>query len=242
MKKALLIPVVMAVLIPTGCSESSGPDSIARVRFFNAATAMTGSGGFTTNGQFSSALAFGQSACAAIEAGSASFAFGAATSGGTGLSGNAVATLNNQALTDGSTYTMVATGAGTSPSLFLLQDNFLGTLGASQAAVRFVNLAPGTGATANTYTVLTGTIGTGVTTLFATDIAVGAPTTFGTVSSGSNSFSILAPGHEIVISGGTAGTLDLSPGTINTIAIVPNTSSGTGYRLVNLPRCLPDAL
>jgi hypothetical protein len=68
----------------------------------------------------------------------------------------------------------------------------------------------------------------------ATSIAVGSPTTFSTVTSGSNAFTSLT-GHNIVISG-SAATLNLQAGTVNTIAIVPSTTSG-GFELINIPRC-----
>jgi len=236
MKKVLVLPVFVGVLCAAACGGDSDPTSpgpTARVRFFNATTGMTGSGGFTTNGQFAtgSALAFGQSTqtCATVSAGSTSFGFGATTSGGTGLSGNALATLNSRSITAGGNYTVVATGSATSPTLFLLDNTISGSLGTNQAAVRFVNLAPGT---ANPFTVFTGVLGAGGT-MIATDIAVGSPTTFNTVTSGSNAFTILN-GHDIVISG-SAATLNLSGGSVNTLAIVPNTSDG--FQLINLPRC-----
>ncbi len=70
-------------------------------------------------------------------------------------------------------------------------------------------------------------------TLTVTNFAVGAPTTFNTVASGANAFTILN-GHDIVVSG-SAATLTLQGGTVNTLAIVPNTSGG--FQLINLPRC-----
>jgi hypothetical protein len=41
-------------------------------------------------------------------------------------------------------------------------------------------------------------------------------------------------GHDIVIAG-AAATLNLQTGTVNTIAIVPNSSGG--LQRINLPRC-----
>lgn len=237
MKKVLVMPVLAAVLFAAACDENpttAGPT--ASVRFFNATTGMTGNGGFTTNGQFAtgSALAFGQltQTCSKVGAGSTSFGFGAANTGGTGLSGSALATLNGQSVTDGGNLTMVAAGSATSPTLFLFDNNFSGSLTTNETAVRFVNLAPGADATANTFTVLKGVLGQGHTVL-APSIAVGAPTTFSTVTSGSNVYTILKA-HEVVISGGAA-TLNLEAGTANTVAIVPNTSGG--FQLINIPRC-----
>jgi hypothetical protein len=237
MRKVSSMVVLAAVLSAAACSDDpTSPDTKASVRFFNATTGMSGSGGFTANGQFASgsALAFGQSTqpCSKIDAGTTSFSFGAANIGGTGLSGTALATLNNQNVTANGNYAVVATGSAASPMLFTLDNTFSGTLGANQAAVRFVNLAPGSGSTPNAFVVFIGVIGAGGT-LTATDIAVGAPTIFNAVTSGSNAFTILN-GHDIVISG-SAATLNLQAGTVNTIAIVPDTSGG--FQLINLPRC-----
>lgn len=236
MKKFVILPVVAAGLSAAACGSDSDPTppaQTASVRFFNATTGMTGSGGFTTNGQFAtgSALALGQAtqACLTVNAGSTSFGFGAANAGGTGLSGNAVATLNNQSIAVGGNHIVVAAGSATTPTLFLLDNSVSGSIGTNQAAVRFVNLAPGS---ANPFTVFKGVLGAGGT-LLATDIAVGSPTTFNTVTSGSNAFTILN-GHDIVISG-NAATLNLQGGTVNTVAIAPTTSGS--FQLINLPRC-----
>jgi hypothetical protein len=236
MKNILIMPVLAAVLCAAAC-EDGDPTAVgttARVRFLNATTGMTGSGGFTTNGQLAagSALASGQSTqtCSAVDAGSTSFAFGAANTGGTGLSGTALATLGNQIIPAGGDFTVVATGTATSPTLFLLDNSFSGSLGTNQAAIRFVNLAPGA---VSPISAFIGAIGAGGSPA-ATNMAVGSPTTFHTVASGSNAFTILH-GHEIAVSG-SAATLNLLGGSVNTLAIVPNTTSG-GFRLINLPRC-----
>lgn len=237
MNKVLVMPVLAAVLIASGCGD--GPTTVvptANVRFLNAATEMAGSGAFTANGQFvaGSALGPGQAtqACAAVPAGVTSFGFGAASTGDTGLSGGALATLSDQSVMAGGNLTVAAAGSAASAALFLLDNDFSGSLGGSEAAVRFVNLAPGTATAANTFTVIKGTLGQGHA-LIKSNIVVGAPTAFSGMASGSNTFTILK-GHETVISG-SAATLDLPAGTVNTIAIVP-TAAGA-FRLVNLPRC-----
>jgi hypothetical protein len=228
------------VLLVAACGEESGPsETAASVRFFNATTDMAGNGGFTTNGEFAagSALAFGQAspACAEVEAGVTSFGFGAADESGTGLTGSALATLSDQSLTATDNVTVVATGSAASPALFLLSNNFsTGTLASNQAAVRFVNLAPGTGETESLFNVLTGTIGSGPTDPFEIGLEVGEPSGFKIVTSGSTAYSILI-GHSVSLSG-SAATLDLQPGTVNTIAIVPDPASGS-VRLINIPRC-----
>ena len=234
------MPAIAALLFAAACGGDGGPTAVgttASVRFFNATTGMPGSGAFTANGQFApgSALAFGQSTptCASLDAGTTSFGFGVANPGGTGLDGVAITTLNNQSLAAGGNFTVVTAGSTTSATLFLLYNTFSASLGSNQAAVRFVNLAPGTGTSASTFNVLTGTLGSGPTTIFALDIAVGSPTPFATVTSGSNSFTALI-GHQLDTVTGI--TLDLQAGTVNTIAIVPNATS-TGFQLINIPSC-----
>ena len=233
------MPVLAAVLFTAACGEDGdlmGAGPTGSVRFFNATTGIAGSSGFTANGKFAngSALASGQPAqsCAEVSEGPASFAFGAANTGGTGLSGNALTTLDNQVVTAGGNYTVAAAGSAPSPTLFMLDNNFAGALAANEAAVRFVNLAPATGTALNTFTVLKGVLGQGHT-LVQSGIAVGAPSTFNTVTSGSSVYTILK-GHETVISG-SAATLNLQAGSVNTVAIVPNASGG--FQLVNVPRC-----
>jgi hypothetical protein len=240
MKKVHVMLVLVAALFTAACGDDSdptAPGTTAGVRFFNATTGMPGSGGFTTNGQFAagSTLGFGQStnACSTVDAGSTTFGFGAANAGGTGLSGNALATLDDQSIAVGGDYTVVATGPAASPTLFLLDNDFSGSLATNQAAVRFVNLAPGTNGTANTFNVYLGAFGGGSTPVSA-NIAVGSPTTFRTVTSGANTFSVLLlQGHAIVIPG---SAFTLQAGTVNTLAIVPSTTSG-GFQLINIPGC-----
>jgi hypothetical protein len=241
MKKGVIWRAVIAVLSAAACGGDDGPTALgttARVRFFNATTGMTGSGGFTTNGQFAtgSALAFGQSTptCATVSAGSTSFGFGATNSGGTGLSGVAMATLNNQSITAGGNFTVATAGSPTNATLFLLDNTFSGTLASNQAAVRFVNLAPQSGTTTvNTFNVFKGTLGADGTPV-ALNIEVGAPTPFTTVTLGSSAYTILQ-GHMMVIPP-SEGTLSLQAGTVNTIAIVPDPASG-GFRMATIPAC-----
>ena len=209
----------------------------ASVRFVNATTGMTGNGGFITNGKFAtgSALPFGEaSSCTSVNAGSTSLGFGAVNTDGTGLNGNALATLSNQSLADGGDYIVVATGSAASPTLFLLDNKFTGTLASSLAAVRFVNFAPGkTDTTANTFVVYVPQLGAG-SSPFAIDMEVGAPSAYKTVNSGANAFTVMQnPGHNIVI---PSGTITLQAGSVNTVAIVLGAAPGT-FRTVHIPRC-----
>jgi len=236
MKKVLVMPVLAVVLFAAACGDDglTSGGSRATVRFFNATTGMAGSGGFTTNGQFAtgSALAFGEATqtCSKVDAGTASFGFGAATTGGTGLSGSALATLNGQSVTAGGNYTVVATGSATSPALFMLDNNFSGSLGTNQAAVRFVNLVPVTESLATHLNVVKGAF---PGPFLGNNMPLGEKTPFDIVTSGSNEYTILR-GKQTVLSG-SAATLNFQAGTVNTIAIVQNASGG--FQLINVPRC-----
>jgi hypothetical protein len=238
MKKVLIMPVLAAALFATACG-GDGPTAIettARVRFFNATTGLTGSGGFTTNGQFASgsALAFGQSAqtCATVNAGSTSFGFGAANTSGTDLSGAALSTLNNQTVKGGGNYTMVATGSAASPQLYLLDNNSTASVGTNQAAVRFVNLAPGPATLPNIFYVFTSWPPVQDGALFEASLLVGSPTKFRPVASGPTSFTTII-GHDMETV--NTNSVNLQAGTVNTIAIVPNPSGG--HQLIAIPRC-----
>ena len=243
MKKVLAMPVLAALLFAAACDgDPTGsatkpippqPVTTASVRFFNAMRGMTSPGAFTLNSQFvsGSAVGFNQptALCTKVDAGSKSIGFGAANAGGTGMSGGALATLTNQSLAAGGNYTVAAAGAGAHALLFLVDNNFSGSLGSNQAAVRFVNLAPST----NPFTVLSGT-GSGSTTTVASNLALGSATAFTTVASGSNAYTVLS-GQNTAISG-SAGTLGLQAGSINTIAIAPGATAGT-FQLLAIPRC-----
>lgn len=239
MNKVPIIPALAALLFAAACGEEGAPTTLepvdprASVRFFNAMRAMASAGGFTVNGQFVSGSAIGANqstaTCAKVDAGSVSIAFGTANTSGTGLSGGALATLNNQSIATGGNYTVVVPGSGLHALLFLLDNDFSGSLSSSQAAIRFVNLAP----SVSPLTVLSGT-GSGTTTTVASNLALGAPTAFATVASGSSAYTVLS-GQNTAISG-SAGTLNLPARSVNTIAIVPGTTQGT-FQLVNVPRC-----
>ena len=237
MKTVLIMPVLGALLLAAACGDDGPTDvsTTARVRYFNATMGMTGSGAFTTNGQFvaGSALAFGQSTptCAPADPGATSFGFGTANAGGTALTGNALVTLNNQTVAANGNYTFVATGSAASPQLYLLDNSFAGSMSSNQAAVRFLNLAPGPNTIPNIFGVFAGGLPP-AGTIIQLNMLVGAPTEFKTVTSGPNAFTYLI-GHQLETL--TDVTVNLQAGTVNTLAIVPKTSGG--YELINIPRC-----
>ena len=235
MRKVLILPVLAAALFAAGCDQSTGADASANVRFLHATTGMTGNGSFTSNGQFvaGSTLALGQAteSCSRLGEGSTTFAFGYSNSGGDGLNGSPLSTLNDLNLPVGGNYTVAAAGSRTSPTLFLLDNDFTDSLASNQAAVRFVNYAPGPNQPPYVYNAFTSWPPV-EGSLFASNILFGSPTPFKIVASGPASFSVIL-GHEIPTL--TTISVELKAGTANTIAIVPSASGG--IQLVHLPRC-----
>ena len=232
------MPVLAAVLFAAACDADGGTDVDTRpsVRFFNAVWNAPDGIGFTMNGQFAtgSALGYGQSTqtCSRLNAGNTTFGIGLASPGGTGLSSNTLASLINQNVTDGGNYTVLAGGNVIHPSLVMLDNSVSGTtLGANQAAVRFVNLAA---SSQFPFTVLKGSVGSGATTVVQSDIAFRAATPFSTVTSGSNAYSIIY-NHEVAISGNDA-TLSLQAGSVNTVVIVRDPSTNN-FQLKSVPSC-----
>ncbi|MES2521280.1 MAG: hypothetical protein V4617_01185 [Gemmatimonadota bacterium] len=238
MKTVRIMSVLASLLYAAACGGDDPTKPVpqtASVRFVNMTTGMAGSGGFTTNGQFvtGSALALGQSAqtCATVNAGSTSFGFGAANTGGTALSGNALAVLNDETISAGGDYIVVAAGPATSPTLFRLDNSYTGSVGTGAAAVRFISLVPpATGTTAN-YVFYLGDIG--ATPPRALNLPFGTPSAYSTVASGANIFSAMRIPGNVTIDPGS--TITVQPVSANTIALVPNALGGAG--LTRLPRC-----
>jgi len=232
------MPALAALLFAAACGGEDGPttvDTRVSVRFVNMTSGMSGSGGFTANGQFvaGSALASGQVAqtCSKLDGGQTSFGFGAANTAGTGLSGNELTTLLNETIGAGGDYTVVAAGPATSPTLLLFSNGFSGSLGTNQAAVRFVSLAPTTGTTVFNYVFYLGEIGK--TSPLALNMPFGIPSAYTSVTSGASTFSALqTPGATTAVPG---STFTLQGGSVNTIALVRNASGD--FQLINLPRC-----
>jgi hypothetical protein len=207
----------------------------ASVRFVNWTTGTTGSGGFTANGQFvtGSAVAPGQasSTCTQLAPGKFFLSFGLANASGTALNGNPLAVLNEETISAGGDYTIVAAGPATSPLLLLLVNNFSGSLGTGSAAVRFMSLAPTTGGTVFNYVFYLGDIG--ATSPLALNMPFGIHSAYSIVPSGANKYSALrSPGNVTVDPG---STITLPPASASTIALIPDASGG--LRLTRLPRC-----
>jgi hypothetical protein len=223
-EKVLMKKTLIVLLVAAACG--GGPTSVettAKVRFVNATTGLSGNSAFTANGQVvaGSAVAFGQfsQTCATMDAGSTSFGFGAGT-------------LGNQMVEGGGNYIMVATGSATSPQLYLLDNNFSGQLTSNQAAARFLNLAPGPNTLPNIFYAFSSWPPTDTSALFAGGLLVGNPSTFKATASGSSNFYTII-GHDMETLDTHA--VNLSAGSLNTLAILPNASSR--YQLINIPRC-----
>jgi hypothetical protein len=239
MKKVSAMPVVAAVLCAAACGDS--PTAVAtpaKVRFFNAVWNAQDKIGFTTNNQFAtgSALAYLQSTqtCSTLDAGNTSFGIGLANASGTALNSSTFVTLDNQPITNGGNYTVLAGGNLIHPSVVLLDNSFSGTLGANQAAVRFVNLAA---ASEGPVDVLKGTAGIGSTAAVRTNMGFRDATPFSIVTSGANAYTITYNNNNLPLVSGTDATLNLQAGTVNTIVISRMNPPDGNFRLINLPSC-----
>jgi hypothetical protein len=227
MKKVLVMPVLAAMLFAAACAEDSGPThpgTTGNVRFFNATTGMSGS----------SALAFGtpSSACSALPSGLTNFGFGEANSGGTKLSGSALATVTNQNVLYGGDFTVAAYGSAASPTLLFLPNRNPDSLSVNEAGVRVLNLAPGTTEVPNNYAVFKGAFENGGA-LIENNPEIAIPTEYHTVTSGANKFSLLR--NHILPLDVPVVEFNLQAGSLNTLAIVP---TGTGLsKLVHVQAC-----
>ena len=171
--------------------------------------------------------------CSKIDPGTTVFGFGAANSGGTGLSGNPIVTSNNEVIVAGGSYTVVATGSAASPSLFVFANTLSADLGANQAGLRFANFAPNAGTTVYNYVFYRGSIA-GETSPLALNVPFGGISTFSIVPTGATTFSVLqVPGHTIIMDGTSSATLQ--GGSVSTMALVRNASGD--LQLLHLPRC-----
>lgn len=239
MNKKYLVPMLAAALFVGACEEDDAISvgAQANVRFVNAISGSSNLA-FTANGSMAgSALPFGQASnqCTTVNSGSArTFAFGTANSAGTGIQGTALQTFN-QDLTAGADYTVFAAGTASNPQFFVLNDINAGTVSSGQAAVRFINLVPNsTTGTATNFNVFSGTSTTGTPTVSTLSFGGSNATTFRTVTSGSNTFTLTNPTTGTALL--TNGTVNLQGGQTNTVAILPATS-GTGFQLVNVTGC-----
>jgi hypothetical protein len=239
MTKIVILPALAALLFATACGGDNGPteteDTRVSVRFVNMTTGLSGSGGFTANGKFvpGSALTSGQVAqtCAKLDGGQTSFGFGASNTAGTGLTGNELVTLVNETISAGGDYTLVAAGPATSPTLHLVSNGFSGALSSTQAAVRFMPLAPSTGTTVYNYVFFSGEIGQSAP--IASNLPFGIASGYTALASGANVFAALQiPGHVVVV---PSSTITLQGGSANTIALVRNASGD--FQLIRLPHC-----
>jgi hypothetical protein len=240
MNNIFVIPALAAVLCTAACG-GDGPTAVAtpaKVRFFNGVWNTQDKIGFTTNDQFAtgSALAYLQSSqtCSSLNAGNTSLGIGLANASGTALNSSAFVTLANQTIGGGGNYTVLAGGNVVHPSVVLLDNRFSGTLGANQAAVRFVNLA---GGSEGPLDVLKGTAGSGSTTAVQTNMGFRDATPFSTVASGSNAYTILYNNNNEPLISGSDATLNLQAGTVNTI-VISRLNPPTGkFQLINVPHC-----
>jgi hypothetical protein len=240
MNKVHIMPGLVAALFAAACG-GDGPTDVAtpaKVRFFNAVWNTQDKIGFTTNDQFAtgSALAYLQSTqtCSTLDAGTTTFGIGLANASGTALNSSTFVTLANQTIVDGGNYTVLSGGNVIHPSVVLLDNRFSGTLGANQAAVRFVNLA---GGSEGPMDVLKGAAGSGSAAAVQTNMGFRDATPFSIVTSGSNAYTVRYTNNSQPLISGSDATLDLQAGSVNTVVISRLNPPSGNFRLINVPSC-----
>jgi hypothetical protein len=234
-----LMPALAAVVFAACAGDgTTAIDTTAKVRFFNAVWSAQDNIGFTANNEFVAGTSLGylQStpSCSSLNSGNTSLAIGLANTSGTGLNSDPFVMLTNQNIAEGGNYTVLAGGNVNHPSVVLLNNSFSGTLGANQAAIRFVNLA---GGSAGPIDVLKGTAESGSTSVVQANMGFRDATPFSTVASGANPYTIKYNGANDVLLSGSDGTLNLQAGTINTIVVSRLNPPDGNFKLINLPSC-----
>ncbi len=232
---------VLVALLFAGACGGDGPTAVAgpaKVRFFNGVWNIQDKIGFTANNQFAAGSALGYlqwtQTCSPLNAGNTTFGIGLANASGTALNSSTFVTLDNQTIAEGGNYTVLAGGNVIHPSVVLLDNTFSGTLGANQAAVRFVNLA---GGSEGPIDVLKGTSGSASATAVQKNMDFRDATPFSVVTSGSTAYSVSYNGSNQPLITGSDATLNLQAGTVNTI-VISRLSPPTGdFQLINVPGC-----
>ena len=234
-----LVPVLaLAVFGFSACEDKddgTGPiTETSDVRFVNVVPDATGNLLLTAaNTAVGSALAFGSSAatCSAVESGTAvPLAFGTANTGGTGISGTALATSTANLTADGN-FTVVAAGTAANSQIFFLNNTTTAPTG-TNAAIRFINAVSGT----NAFDVFFSSDGTTLTTPIATNLTFGATGSgFVNIPAGTGTLVFTEAGTQNV-SFTMPSTTTLTAGQIGTVLLAPG-AGGTGFQTLMLNAC-----
>jgi len=233
-----LVPVLaLAVFGFAACDDGddgTGPNTTtADIRFVNLIPDASGNLLLTANNTaVGSALAFGSASgtCVAVPTGNAvNLAFGTANSGGTGISGTALATSTANLTTDGN-FTVVAAGTAANPQIFFLNNTTTAPTG-TNAALRFISTV-----TSGSFDVFLSSDGTTLTTPIATSVAFGsAGSGFVTIPAGTGTLVFTEAGTQNV-SFTMPSSTTLTAGQIGTVVLAPG-AGGTGFQTLMLNAC-----
>ena len=235
----VLVPCLALAALTAACENDDdivnvGTNNTASVRFVNAVQG-SGNMALTANGSMvGSAQTFGpnSSVCSTVNTASpASFAFGTANSGGTGISGTA--TSFNQTLASGGNYTVVATGTAANPSYIFLNNTPTTAASAGFANVRFVNA---TGASSFDAFATTGGAALGTASATGLNAATSASaSSFMTVPITNNTFTFTTAGSTTPVSSTSSGSFN--SGGNYTVLLLPGATAGTYQTLVFNSSC-----
>ena len=139
-----VVPWLALAVLTAACDDRETTGVItttqAKVRFVNAISDVNGNLALTANNNMvGSSLPFGNSGttCTTVNSGSTAFAFGAANTGGTGIS-SSLSTFT-QTLASGRSYTIVATGTSANPQYVFIDNTAASAATTGNVNVRFVN-------------------------------------------------------------------------------------------------------
>ncbi|MGQ0816160.1 MAG: DUF4397 domain-containing protein [Gemmatimonadota bacterium] len=238
MKLRAWIPcLALAALSLGACDDDDGTGltttSTARVRFVNAVTVANGNILLTSNGAVvGSAQAFGSftPACAVVQAGTnRSLAFGTANTGGTGIS-STLGTMSTSFGTGGN-FTVLATGAASSPTLLVLNNTATTAAASGFANVRFVNA---TAQPVDFFTTSGATLnGATFSNVGANQVSTSGNIGFARVPTANSTLTFTSAGSTTPIFT-TSGSFT-SAGS-HTVVLLPN-AAGTGFQAVTLSGC-----
>lgn len=226
-RSAIAMALAASCTLFAGCSSDSilNTDK-ASVRLANAMTGGSGSLGLGVNGGVQGAPVAYQSygSCQKLSPNVTTFTVGAA--------GTSTALVSSSAttLSEGTRYTVLASGSATTPNLTVLTDDYT-TPSSGRARLRVVN-AVGVGALFDTYV---GAPSAALGTASQTSVAFNSSPAFLDVPSGATEVNVTVPGTQTVL--GTSAAFTLNSGDIRTLVITPSATVGGTYSSFLVPEC-----
>jgi hypothetical protein len=223
----VLLGFVLSCLVLSGCSTDSvtGGGSKSTVRFANAMTGGSGSLVFNVNGSTSGQTVTYQQFGNCQQLNAASTDFSVMLLGGSG----ALATLSGETLTDGSKYTLLATGSTSIPTLIFLTDTYT-TPATGRGRLRVVN-AVDAGTSFDVYIGAPGPLGT----VGPLDVGFNTSPAFVDVPEGLTQVRVTIPGTQTVI--GTSVNFTVNSGDVTTLVFAPATTVGGALTSFFVPEC-----